>query len=128
MAPQPSHLESVNPVVMDKTRGIQDRLEDGLQSTMMLNVHTDGSFAAQGAVYETLGLAGLAGYTTGGTLRLIVNNQVGFTADVWQARSTPYCTDVVKALDAPVFHVNGDDVEAVCSAVILAADFRARFK
>lgn len=126
--PQPSHLDSVNPVVMGKTRGIQDRLADGQDSTMMLNVHTDASFAAQGTIYETLGLSGLPGYTTGGTLRVIVNNQVGFTTDMWQARSTPYCTDVAKMLDAPVFHVNGDDVEAVCSAAILAADFRAQFK
>ncbi|KAE8142651.1 alpha-ketoglutarate dehydrogenase complex subunit Kgd1 [Aspergillus pseudotamarii] len=126
--PQPSHLDSVNPVVMGKTRGIQDRLADDQDSTMMLNVHTDASFAAQGTIYETLGLSGLPGYTTGGTLRVIVNNQVGFTTDMWQARSTPYCTDVAKMLDAPVFHVNGDDVEAVCSATILAADFRAQFK
>ncbi|KAF7593828.1 2-oxoglutarate dehydrogenase E1 component [Aspergillus hancockii] len=82
---------------------------------------------SMGGVYETLGLAGLAGYTTGGTLRVIVNNRVGFTTDVWKARSAPYCTDVAKMLDAPVFHVNGVDVEALCSAAILAADFRARF-
>ncbi|BAE56131.1 unnamed protein product [Aspergillus oryzae RIB40] len=81
--PQPSHLDSVNPVAMGKTRGIQDRLADERESTMMLNVHTDASFAAQGTIYETLGLSGLPGYTTGGTLRVIVNNQVGFTTDMW---------------------------------------------
>ncbi|GKZ23214.1 2-oxoglutarate dehydrogenase E1 component [Aspergillus brasiliensis] len=128
MAPQPSHVESVNPVVMGKTRAIQDRRNGDREKTMMLNVHTDAAFAGQGTVYETLGLAGLNGYEIGGTLRFIVNNQVGFTTDAWQARSSLYCTDVAKILDAPVFHVNGDDVEAVVFAGILAADFRARFK
>ncbi|KAL3263523.1 hypothetical protein ABHI18_001724 [Aspergillus niger] len=128
MAPQPSHVESVNPVVMGKTRAIQDRRNGDREKTMMLNVHTDATFAGQGTVYETLGLAGLNGYEIGGTLRFIVNNQVGFTTDAWQARSSPYCTDVVKILDAPVIHVNGDDVEAVVLAGIFAADFRATFK
>ncbi|PYI04626.1 alpha-ketoglutarate dehydrogenase complex subunit Kgd1 [Aspergillus sclerotiicarbonarius CBS 121057] len=127
MAPQPSHVESVNPVVMGKTRAIQDR-GASWERSMMLNVHTDAAFAGQGTVYETLGLAGLEGYETAGTLRFIVNNQVGFTTDAWQARSSPYCTDVAKVLDAPVIHVNGDDVEAVVHAAILAADFRARFQ
>ncbi|PYH70837.1 2-oxoglutarate dehydrogenase family protein [Aspergillus vadensis CBS 113365] len=128
MAPQPSHVESVNPVVMGKTRAIQDGKNGDLEKTMMLNVHTDAAFAGQGTVYETLGLAALKGYEIGGTLRFIVNNQVGFTTDAWQARSSPYCTDVAKILDAPVIHVNGDDVEAVVLAGILAADFRATFK
>ncbi|KAI2903990.1 hypothetical protein CBS63078_5821 [Aspergillus niger] len=128
MAPQPSHVESVNPVVMGKTRAIQDQMNGDREKTMMLNVHTDAAFAGQGTVYETLGLAGLNGYEIGGTLRFIVNNQVGFTTDAWQARSSPYCTDVAKILDAPVIHVNGDDVEAVVLAGILAADFRATFK
>ncbi|PIG84600.1 oxoglutarate dehydrogenase (succinyl-transferring) [Aspergillus arachidicola] len=108
--PQPSHLDSVNPVAMGKTRGIQDRLADERESIMMLNVHTDASFAAQGTIYETLGPSGRLhdGYVAG--------------------KIDPFYTDVAKMLDAPVFHVNGDDVEAVCSAAILAVDFRTRFK
>lgn len=130
LTPNPSHLESVNPVVMGKTRAIQEKQQRDWTkgSSMMLNVHSDASFAAQGVVYETIGFAKLPGYSTGGTVRIIVNNQIGFTTDVSAARSTPYCSDIAKILDAPVFHVNGDDVEAVCFACELAADYRARFQ
>ncbi|RWW30578.1 hypothetical protein BHE74_00001745 [Ensete ventricosum] len=110
----PSHLEAVDPLVVGKTRAKQyysndiDRIKN-----MGVLIHGDGSFAGQGVVYETLHLSALPNYTTGGTIHIVINNQVAFTTDPRSGRSSQYCTDVAKALNAPIFHVNGDDMEAV---------------
>lgn len=126
----PSHLEAEDPVVLGKTRAIQhyNNDEKKFNTAMGVLLHGDAAFAAQGVVYETLGFHSLPAYSTGGTIHIIVNNQIGFTTDPRFARSTPYCSDIAKAIDAPVFHVNGDDVEAVNFVCQLAADWRAEFK
>ncbi|KAJ9299926.1 hypothetical protein DTO271G3_2810 [Paecilomyces variotii] len=110
----PSHLEAEDPVVLGKARAIQhyNNDEQEFNTAMGVLLHGDAAFAAQGVVYETLGFHSLPAYSTGGTVHIIVNNQIGFTTDPRFARSTPYCSDIAKAIDAPVFHVNGDDVEA----------------
>ncbi|KNC99356.1 oxoglutarate dehydrogenase (succinyl-transferring), E1 component [Spizellomyces punctatus DAOM BR117] len=130
LAANPSHLEAVNPVVEGKVRAIQfyqnDEKDHGKAMAVLL--HGDAAFAAQGVVYETLGMADLPAYTTGGTIHVIVNNQVGFTTDPRFARSTPYCSDVAKTVNAPILHVNGDDVEAVVYAMELASEWRAKWK
>lgn len=126
----PSHLEAVDPVVLGKTRALQFFLNDHNEhdKAMGLLIHGDAAFAGQGVVYETLGLSELPNYTTGGTIHLIINNQIGFTTDPRFARSTPYCSDLAKTIAAPIFHVNGDDTEAVVRACLLAADWRTVFK
>ncbi|KAF7820480.1 2-oxoglutarate dehydrogenase, mitochondrial-like [Senna tora] len=124
----PSHLEAVDPVVVGKTRAKQYFSNDVDRTKhMAILIHGDGSFAGQGVVYETLHLSALPNYTTGGTIHLVFNNQVAFTTDPSAGRSSQYCTDVAKALDAPIFHVNGDDVEAVVHAFELAAEWRQTF-
>ena len=126
----PSHLEAEDPVVLGKTRAIlhYNNDESAAKSAMGVLLHGDAAFAAQGIVYETMGMAALPAYQTGGTIHMIVNNQIGFTTDPRFARSTPYCSDIAKFVDAPVFHVNGDDVEALNFVCQLAADWRAEFK
>ena len=126
----PSHLEAEDPVVLGKTRAIQhyNNDEQTHRSAMGVLLHGDAAIAAQGVVYECLGFHALPAFSTGGTIHLVVNNQIGFTTDPRFARSTPYCTDIAKAIDAPVFHVNADDVEAVNFVCQLAADWRAEFK
>ncbi|RKP16674.1 hypothetical protein ROZALSC1DRAFT_25004 [Rozella allomycis CSF55] len=126
----PSHLEAVDPVVLGKTRALQfyKKDEPGREKCLSVLLHGDAAFAAQGVVYETLGMSQLPMYTTGGTIHIIVNNQIGFTTDPRFARSTPYCSDVAKSIDAPIFHVNGDDVEAVVYVCKLAAEWRQEFK
>ena len=124
----PSHLEAVDPVVMGKTRAKQYYTKDGERTKNMgILIHGDGSFAGQGVVYETLHLSALPNYCTGGTVHIVVNNQVAFTTDPRAGRSSQYCTDVAKALDAPIFHVNADDIEAVVHACELAAEWRQTF-
>ncbi|KAG0477476.1 hypothetical protein HPP92_014317 [Vanilla planifolia] len=124
----PSHLEAVDPVVVGKTRAKQYYSNDANRiHNMGVLIHGDGSFAGQGVVYETLHLSGLPNYTTGGTIHIVVNNQVAFTTDPRAGRSSQYCTDVAKALNAPIFHVNGDDVEAVVYVSELAAEWRQTF-
>lgn len=124
----PSHLEAVNPVVIGKTRAKQYYSNDTNRTKNMgILIHGDGSFAGQGVVYETLHLSALPNYTTGGTIHIVFNNQVAFTTDPSSGRSSKYCTDAAKALDAPIFHVNGDDVEAVVRACELAAEWRQTF-
>ena len=96
--------------------------------TMSILLHGDAAFSGQGVVFETMGLSDLHEYTTGGTIHIVVNNQIGFTTDPRSSRSSPYCTDVAKAIQAPIFHVNGDDVESVARVCKLAAQWRQRFK
>ncbi|EJT72030.1 2-oxoglutarate dehydrogenase [Gaeumannomyces tritici R3-111a-1] len=126
----PSHLEAEDPVVLGKTRAIQHYNNDETthRTAMGVLLHGDAAIAGQGVVYECLGFHSLPGYSTGGTVHLVVNNQIGFTTDPRFSRSTAYCTDIAKAIDAPVFHVNADDVEAVNYVCQLAADWRAEFQ
>ena len=129
LAFNPSHLEIVNPVVEGSVRARQDRRgdEQGNQVVPIL-VHGDAAFAGQGVVMETLNLAMTRGYGTGGTIHLVINNQIGFTtSDPRDKGSTSYCSDVVKMIDAPVLHVNGDDPEAVVLATQIAVDYRMQF-
>ena len=126
----PSHLEAVDPVVEGKVRALQHFTNDTKEhsKSMALLMHGDAAFAGQGVVYETLGMSLLPNYRTGGTVHVIVNNQVGFTTDPRFARSSPYCSDLAKSISAPIFHVNADDVEAVVHVGTLAADWRREFK
>jgi len=125
----PSHLEAVNPVVLGKVRAKQTQRDDRKREQVMgLLIHGDAAFAGQGVVPESMDLSQLRGYRTGGTIHLIVNNQIGFTTNPVASRSTPYATDIAKGLNAPIFHVNGDDPEAVARVANLAARFRQRFK
>jgi len=128
LTPNPSHLEAVNPVVEGRTRAKQRLHGDKTRSQgIPVLIHGDAAFAGQGIVAETLNLANLEGYTTGGTIHLIVNNQIGFTTSPSDARSTTYCTDVAKMIQAPVFHVNGEDPEACVFLAELALEFRQTF-
>jgi len=125
----PSHLEFVNPVALGRVRAKQDRMGDHERATCMaLLIHGDAAFAGEGIVQETLNLSQLAGYTTGGALHVVVNNQIGFTTPTSEARSCLYATDVARMLQVPVFHVNGEDPEAVAQCLHVAIDFRKRFK
>jgi 2-oxoglutarate dehydrogenase E1 component len=124
----PSHLEAVDPVVEGRTRAKQVRAGDGSGSSIVpVLLHGDAAFAGQGMVSETLNLSHLNGYSTGGTLHVVVNNQIGFTTTPKEARSTLYATDVAKMIQIPIFHVNGDDPEAVIHCVKLAYSYRQRF-
>ncbi|MEK7835310.1 MAG: 2-oxoglutarate dehydrogenase E1 component, partial [Pseudomonadota bacterium] len=129
LAFNPSHLEIVNPVVEGSVRARQHRRGDKTgRHVLPVLVHGDASYAGQGVVMETLNLAQTRGFGTGGTLHIIINNQIGFTtSDLRDARSTLYCSDVSKMLEVPIFHVNGDDPEAVCLATEIALDFRMEF-
>lgn len=125
----PSHLEFVNPVVIGKVRAKQIQRND-VESTAVLPLlfHGDAAFAGQGIIAETFMISELPGYRVGGTLHIVINNQIGFTTMPKFSRSGPYCTDVAKMLDAPIFHVNGDDPEAVVEVTRLATEFRQKFK
>jgi len=125
----PSHLEAVNPVVIGRVRAKQEQKKDVKhEGTISLLLHGDAAFAGQGIVAECFGMSGLRGYNTGGTIHFIVNNQIGFTTSPQFARSSPYPSDVAKMVQAPIFHVNGDDPEAVVFATKLATEFRQKFK
>lgn len=125
----PSHLEAEDPVVLGRTRAVQHYKNDigEFNKAMGVLVHGDAAFTAQGVVYETTGLSALPAYTTGGSVHVIINNQIGFTTDPRNARSTAYASDIAKSINAPIFHVNADDVEAVVFVNNLAAEWRATF-
>ncbi|EFH12994.1 oxoglutarate dehydrogenase (succinyl-transferring), E1 component [Pseudoroseomonas cervicalis ATCC 49957] len=129
LQPNPSHLEVVDPVVVGKVRARQDMAGDtkGRRSVMGILLHGDAAFAGQGVVYETLAMSQLIGYRTGGTVHVVVNNQIGFTTVPLHAYSGLYCTDVAKSVQAPILHVNGDDPEAVVFCARLAAEYRMQF-
>ena len=125
----PSHLECVNTVCLGKVRAKQRQKNDGdREKVMALLLHGDAAFAGQGLVPEALDLSGLKGYQTGGTIHIIINNQIGFTTNPKHSRSSPYCSDVAKTVAAPIFHVNADDVEAVVHVSRIATEYRQKFK
>jgi 2-oxoglutarate dehydrogenase E1 component len=129
LSPNPSHLEAVNTVVLGRVRAKQrQRGDNDRQKVMGLLLHGDAAFAGQGIVPETLDLSQLRGYRTGGTIHLIVNNQIGFTTMPSYSRSSPYCSDVAKMIGAPILHVNGDDPEACVHAARIAMEYRQKFK
>ncbi len=124
----PSHLEAVNPVVIGKARAKQEQLNDADRTQVLpILLHGDAAFAGQGVVAECFGLSGLRGHRTGGTIHIIVNNQIGFTTSPHNSRSSPYPTDIALMVEAPIFHVNGDDPEAVVHAAKVATEFRQMF-
>ncbi|WP_413720531.1 2-oxoglutarate dehydrogenase E1 component [Silicimonas sp. MF1-12-2] len=124
----PSHLEAVNPVVLGKARAKQDQLHDhDRRQVLSILLHGDAAFAGQGVVAECFGLSGLRGHRTGGTIHIVVNNQIGFTTAPHFSRSSPYPTDIALMVEAPIFHVNGDDPEAVVHAAKVATEFRQKF-
>jgi 2-oxoglutarate dehydrogenase E1 component len=128
LQPNPSHLEAVDPVVVGKIRARLDRAGDkSRRSAMAILMHGDAAFAGQGLVYETLAMSQLIGYRTGGSIHLVVNNQIGFTTVPAHAFSGLYCTDVAKAIQSPILHVNGDNPEAVAFAARMATEFRMEF-
>jgi 2-oxoglutarate dehydrogenase E1 component len=128
LAPNPSHLEAVNPVVEGYARAKADVLyKSDYDRVLPILIHGDAAVAGQGIVYEVTQMSKLQGYYTGGTIHFVINNQVGFTTDFEDARSSIYCTDVAKIVDAPVLHVNGDDPEAVVFCAKLAVEFRQDF-
>jgi 2-oxoglutarate dehydrogenase E1 component len=129
LAPNPSHLEAVNPVVVGRVRAKQAQKKDIERKAVMgIIIHGDAAFPGQGVVSETLLLSGLQGYTTGGSINIVINNQIGFTTTPEYGRFTSYPTDVAKSIQAPIIHVNGDDPEAVAYAARLAVDYRLQFK
>lgn len=131
LTPNPSHLEIVDPVVLGKVRAKQDQYNctpDDRRVVMPLLIHGDAAFAGQGVVAECFALSGLKGYRTGGSIHFIVNNQIGFTTYPRYSRSSPYPSDVAKLIEAPIFHVNGDDPEAVVHAAKIATEFRHKFQ
>ncbi|MGE0284546.1 MAG: 2-oxoglutarate dehydrogenase E1 component, partial [Rhizobiaceae bacterium] len=129
LVPNPSHLETVDPVVLGKVRATLTMRDDLTEMGEVLPVliHGDAAFAGQGIVWETLGLQGIPGYATGGCIHFIINNQIGFTTSPQFARNSPYPSDVAKAVQSPIFHVNGDDPEAVTFVCKLAIEFRQKF-
>jgi 2-oxoglutarate dehydrogenase E1 component len=128
LTPNPSHLEAVNPLVVGYTRGqIDDEYREDLSQAMAVLIHGDAALAGQGIVYEIAQMSGLPGYNTGGTIHFVINNQVGFTTDFDDARTSIYCTDVAKIIDAPVLHVNGDDAEAVNFCARISVEYRQKF-
>ena len=130
LTPNPSHLEIVNPVVLGKARAKQWQLHDVDARTSVLPVliHGDAAFAGQGVVAECFAMSGIKGFRTGGTMHFVINNQIGFTTAPMFSRSSPYCTDIALMVQAPIFHVNGDDPEAVVHATRIAIEFRQKFK
>ena len=124
----PSHLEAVNPVVLGKARAKGDQMGRDRGAVMPVLLHGDAAFAGQGVIAECFGLSGLKGHITGGTMHIVVNNQIGFTTSPHDSRSSPYPTDIAMMVEAPIFHVNGDDPEAVVHAAKVATEFRQKFR
>ena len=125
----PSHLEAVDPVVAGKTKSEQFYRDDKAgDKVMSILLHGDAAFSGQGVVYETFHLSDLPAYTTHGTIHVVVNNQIGFTTDPRFSRSSPYCTDVARVTNAPIFHVNADDPDAVMHVSKVAAEWRSKYK
>lgn len=128
LAPNPSHLETVGAVIQGITKAkIITKYKNDVTKVAPISIHGDAAIAGQGIVYETIQMSQLEGYGTGGTIHLVINNQVGFTTDYLDARSSTYCTDIAKVTRSPVFHVNGDDVEALAYTIQLAMEFRQKF-
>ncbi|MFY7978884.1 MAG: thiamine pyrophosphate-dependent enzyme, partial [Sediminibacterium sp.] len=128
LTPNPSHLETVGPVVEGISRAKIDAAYQGDYNKLApILIHGDAAIAAQGVVYEVIQMSKLDGYKTGGTIHLVINNQIGFTTNYHDARSSTYCTDIAKVVQSPVFHINGDDVEALVYAIRLAVEFRQNF-
>jgi 2-oxoglutarate dehydrogenase E1 component len=128
LVPNPSHLETVGPVVQGLSRAfVRQKYGRNFDKLAAIIIHGDAAIASQGVVYETIQMSQLKGYKTGGTIHIVINNQVGFTTNYLDARSSTYCTDIAKVTKSPVFHVNGDDVEALIYTVQLALDFRQKF-
>ncbi len=128
LTPNPSHLEAIDPLVVGYTRGqIDDEYKGDITKAMAVLIHGDAAMAGQGIVYEVIQMSGLPGYTTGGTIHFVINNQIGFTTDFDDARTAIYCTDISKIVDAPILHVNGDDAEAVTFCANLAVEYRLKF-
>jgi len=129
LTPNPSHLEAVNPVVVGKVRAKQTQLKDKKTDKVIgLLIHGDAAIAGQGIVAETFAMSQLRGFRTGGTIHFVINNQIGFTTMPHYGRSAPYCTEIAKMVQAPIFHVNGDDPEAVVHVCRLATEYRNKFK
>lgn len=128
LAPNPSHLEAVDPVVLGFARSKADVIYDSNYDKILpILIHGDSSIAAQGIIYETVQMSGLKGFSTGGTLHFVINNQIGFTTDFDDARTSDYCTSIASMIQAPVFHVNGDDAEAVVKVAQVATLYRQKF-
>ncbi len=128
LTPNPSHLEAVNPVVAGKVRAKQDYMGRDRASVVGILVHGDAAFCGQGIVAESLVISGLKPYDVGGIFHLVINNQIGFTANAYDSRPGRYCTEVAKMVGAPILHVNGDDIEAVVLATQIACNYRSKFK
>ena len=129
LTPNPSHLELVNSVVLGRVRAKQDLIADkNRRKVMGILLHGDAAFCAQGSVMESLALSGTKACNVGGTIHIIINNQIGFTTDIIQSRSSRYCTDIAKMIGAPIFHVNGDDPEAVAYISKIASEYRLKFQ
>lgn len=128
LSPNPSHLEAVAPIMEGITKAkLQNEFADNYDEVLPIIIHGDSAIAGQGVVYETIQMSKLSGYKTGGTIHIVLNNQIGFTTNYLEARSSTYCTDIAKVTQSPVFHVNGDDVEAMVYVAKLALAFRQRF-
>ncbi len=129
LAPNPSHLETVGPIVQGLAKSkIYQKYDHNYKKLAPIIIHGDAAIAAQGVVYETAQMSQLKGYRTGGTIHLVINNQVGFTTNYLDARSSTYCTDIAKVTKSPIFHVNGDDVEALVYTIELAMEYRQKFE